>query len=105
MEFKNEWNKTRSGFSHTSKLYDDNYNIIATSKCNYLNRTLESYPFQTEIYPFQTSMKRAVEIAIENEIQRQKELQGIKRLTKQKRDEIINYSSIINQLKTLYKTL
>lgn len=98
MEFKNEYKKTRSGFSHTSKLYDDNYNLIATSKCNYLNRTWESYSFQT-------SMKRAVEIAIENEIQRQKELQGIKRLTKQKRDEIINYSSIINQLKTLYKTL
>jgi hypothetical protein len=50
-------------------------------------------------------MKKVVSMAIENEIQKQKDLQGIKRLTKQKRDEIINYSSIINELKTLYKTL
>jgi archaellum component FlaC len=50
-------------------------------------------------------MKDAVHKAIENEIQFQKDLQGIKRLTQQKRDEIINYSSIINELKTLYKTL
>jgi hypothetical protein len=98
MEFKNEWNKTRSGFSHTSELYDNNNNLLATSKCNYLNRTWESYSFQT-------SMKDAVHKAIENEIQFQKDLQGIKRLTQQKRDEIINYSSIINELKTLYKTL
>jgi hypothetical protein len=98
MEFKNEWNKTRSGFSHTSKLYDDNNNLLSTSKCNYLNRTWESYSFQS-------SMKSVVNKAIEEEIQKQKNLQGVKRLTQQKRDEIINYSSIINELKTLYKTL
>lgn len=98
MEFKNKYNSTRSGFNHVSKLYDSNYNLLATSKCNYINRTWESYSFQT-------SMKSVVNKAIEQEIQKQKDLQGIKRLTQQKRDEIINYSSIINELKTLYKTL
>jgi hypothetical protein len=63
-----------------------------------MNRTWESYAFQS-------SMKSAVNQAIENEFQKQKELQGILRLTKSKRLEIENYSSIINELKTLYKTL
>jgi hypothetical protein len=46
-------------------------------------------------------MQKAVYIAMENEIQTQKELMGIKRLTKEKKQEIINYSSLINQLKNL----
>lgn len=98
MKFDNEYKSTRNGFSHTSYLWDDNFNLLATAKCNYINRTWESYPFQT-------SMKKVVEQAIENEIQRQKELQGIKRLTSSKRGDIINYSSLINLLKSLYKTL
>jgi hypothetical protein len=50
-------------------------------------------------------MKSAVNQAIENQVQKEKQLQGITRLTKSKRLEIENYSSIINELKTLYKTL
>jgi hypothetical protein len=46
-------------------------------------------------------MKKAVAIAIEQEIQKQRQLQGIKRLTKEKRQEIVDYSSIINQLKNI----
>lgn len=98
MEFKNEYKSTRSGFSHITKLYDNEDNLLAVEKRNYLNRTWE-------VYPFQSSMRGAVTNAINNEIQRQKTLQGIKRLTEKKRAEICSYSSIINQLKTLYQTL
>ena len=95
MEFKNEYKSTRSGFSHTSSLYDGD-RLISVGKCNYINRTWEAYRFQS-------SMMSAVAIAIEDEIQRQKRLQGIKRLTEAKRQEIINYSSFIQQLKTLVR--
>lgn len=96
MEFINEFKKTRNGFSHTSKLY--NGSLIVEVKCNYLNRTWE-------VYPFQSSMRQAVTKAIENEVNAIKNQMGIKRLTKDKRAEIEAYSSTINELKTLYKTL
>jgi hypothetical protein len=98
MEFENEYKNTRSGFSHTSKLYHESGNLLAEAKCNYLNRTWESYPFQS-------SMKMAIAKAIDNEINEQKRQRGIKRLTKQKLIEIEAYSSTIQQLKTLYKTI
>jgi hypothetical protein len=98
MKFTNEYKSTRSGFNHTSKLWSSNGGLLAVAVCKYTNRTWESYAFQS-------SMKSAVNQAIENEFQKQKELQGTLRLTKSKRSEIENYSSIINELKTLYKTL
>lgn len=98
MEFKNTYNSSRNGFSHTSRLYNDNGNLISTAKCNYINRTWE-------VYPFQSSMRQAVAKAIDNEIKTIKDQIGIKRLTKEKQSEIEAYSSIIQQLKTLYKTL
>lgn len=94
MEFKNEYKSTRSGFSHRSLLLDDNGNVMGEAKCNYLNRTWESYPFQT-------SMRQAVYNAIESEIKNQKYQMGIKRLTKEKRTEIEAYSSTIQQLKNI----
>ena len=96
MKFKNTYNSSRSGFSHTSELY--NGKLISTAKCNYINRTWE-------VYPFQSSMRQAVAKAIDNEIKTIKDQIGIKRLTKEKQAEIEAYSSTIQQLKTLYKTL
>lgn len=94
MEFKNEYKSSRSGFSHTSRLYHESGNLLAEAKCNYLNRTWE-------VYPFQSSMRQAVAKAIENEIKSQKYQMGIKRLTKEKRAEIEAYSSTIQQLKNI----
>lgn len=94
MDFKNEYKSSRSGFSHTSRLYHESGNLLAEAKCNYLNRTWESYPFQS-------SMKQAVAKAIENEIKTQQAQMGIKRLTKEKRAEIEAYSSTIQQLKNI----
>jgi archaellum component FlaC len=50
-------------------------------------------------------MRQAVAKAIDNEIKTIKDQSGIKRLTKEKQAEIEAYSSTIQQLKTLYKTL
>lgn len=97
MDITNECNSTRSGFTHVSKLYRNNA-LVCKAKCHYINRTWESYPFQS-------SMKKVLKVAIEKEIAEQKRFQGIKRLTKEKRQEIINYSSWINELTTKYKSL
>jgi cephalosporin-C deacetylase-like acetyl esterase len=97
MEITNEHKDTRGGFKHVSKLYRNNA-LVCKATCHYINRTWESYPFQS-------SMKKVVSMAIEKEIAEQKRFQGIKRLTQDKRQEIINYSSWINELKTKHKSL
>ena len=65
-----------------------------TAKIQYINRTWEQFQFQ--------SVKRKlIAKAIESEVRKQQKIMGIKRLTKAKREEIINYSSIINRIKSL----
>jgi hypothetical protein len=93
MEFKNEWKKTRSGFAHITKLFNEG-TLLAEVRCSYLNRTWESYQFQS-------SMKQAVHVAIENEILAEKTERGIKRLTKKLREQIIIESKLIQQLKDI----
>jgi len=97
MEIVNEYKSTRNGFTHVSKLYRNNA-LVCEARCHYLNRTWESYTFQS-------SMKKVISMAIEKEIAEQKRFQGIKRLTKALRQDIINYSSWINELKTKYESL
>lgn len=93
MEFINKSVKTRNGFAHISQLFNDG-ELLVEVKLNYLNRTWEAYPFQS-------SMKESVHIAIEAEVLREKSLRGISRLTKVKREEIINESKLIQQLKEI----
>ena len=73
IEFINTAKNTRNGFYHKTKLYIDS-EFILECKCNYLNRTWESYPYQSV-------MKESLYKAIESEILREKNLKGIKRLT------------------------
>jgi hypothetical protein len=97
INFENKYTKSRSGFTHTSKLYY-NSELLVTAKCHYLNRTWEEYCFQS-------AMKRATQLAIESEIRKQQGLIGIKRLSQTKRKEIIDNSKLIQELRTKYKTL
>ena len=90
IEFINSYGKTRNGFYHKTKLYIDS-EFILECKCNYLNRTWESYPYQSV-------MKGALHNAIESEILREKNLKGIKRLTKQLRETIVKESTLIQAL-------
>jgi hypothetical protein len=97
INFENKYTDSRSGFTHLSKLYF-NSELLATAKCHYLNRTWE-------VYPFQSSMKKATQLAIGSEIRKQQGLMGIKRLSQAKREEIINNSQFIQELITKYKSL
>ena len=90
IEFINTAKSTRSGFYHKTELYIDS-EFILECKCNYLNRTWESYPYQSV-------MKNALHNAIESEILREKNLKGIKRLTKQLRETIVKESTLIQAL-------
>ena len=90
IEFINSYGKTRNGFYHKTELYIDS-EFILECKCNYLNRTWESYPYQSV-------MKGALHNAIESEILREKNLKGIKRLTKQLRETIVKESTLIQTL-------
>lgn len=97
MEFKNEFKGTRSGFSHTSRLYNNGV-LLAVEKRNYLNRTWEAYEYQS-------SMRGAVQNAINSEIAREKAERGIKRLTQNLKQEIIDNSELIKELTNLKNTL
>ena len=90
IEFINTVKSTRSGFYHKTELYIDS-EFILECKCNYINRTWESYPYQSV-------MKDALYEAIESEILREKNLKGIKRLTKQLRETIVKESTLIQAL-------
>ena len=90
IEFINTAKSTKSGFYHKTELYIDS-EFILECKCNYINRTWESYPYQSV-------MKDALYEAIESEILREKNLKGIKRLTKQLRETIVKESTLIQAL-------
>jgi hypothetical protein len=59
IEFKNSARNTRSGFAHDTKMFIDDQ-LEQTATCHYLNRTWESYAFQSV-------MKQAVYLRIEQE--------------------------------------
>lgn len=44
-----EWKKTRNGFKHEATLYNQYGQIDDSTKINYLNRTWESYEFESVI--------------------------------------------------------
>lgn len=96
MDFQNKFTLSRSGFSHTSTLFH-NGQSLATAKRHYLNRTWESYTYQS-------SMKDAVDKAIENTILAEKISRGMKRLTKEKREEVLTVPLIV-ELVEFRKTL
>jgi hypothetical protein len=97
MEFVNNYGVTRSGFYHKSKLYF-NGELLSEARASYLNRTWESYTYQTV-------MKDAVRNAIENEILAEKSKRQIKRLTKSLRETIETESELIQLLKEKLNTL
>ena len=90
MEFINNYGTTRNGFFHTSKLFY-NSELLSEARASYLNRTWESYRYQSV-------MKQALYNAIESEILNEKNLKGIKRLTKQLRETIVKENTLIQAL-------
>ena len=103
-EFINESRSTRNGFAHDTTLFKG-YSSIGKASCHYLNRTWECYRYQTV-------MKRCISNIIDakeaNYIAEYKANNGIKRLTAEKRGEIMQefYElETIKELLEVYKQL
>jgi len=96
-EFANESKGNRGGFYHRTKLYMNN-NFLVEKKCQYINRTWESYAFQSV-------MKSAVWILIDsrgkNLIDNYKKDNNLKRLSAEKKSEIINSDETISMYRRL----
>lgn len=89
--FVNESKGNRAGFYHRTRLYM-NDNLIADRKAQYYNRTWESYAFQSV-------MKWAVSDVIESRknelISDYKSERGLKRLSKDIKEQIVNDDDLI----------
>lgn len=103
-EFFNEFQDCRDGFNHRTILFKNGHKLNE-SKVHYINRTWESYAYQSV-------MKKSVNIEIEYLINRIKEKfkteKGYQKITKNRKDEFDNYlNSYTNyiELKELYNTL
>lgn len=99
--FENSFKGTRSGFNHHSNFYDG-LQRIGSATCQYLNRTWESYSYQT-------SMKKSVRNAIDNEheqlIERFKREFSKNRTTKQEKQALYDGSERISELNELLTKL
>lgn len=103
-QFVNDSRSTRNGFAHDTTLFIDGCEYGRAS-CHYLNRTWESYRYQTV-------MKRCIDNLIEDNykdyIASYKADNGIKRLTAEKREQIeteFYKQKEIKELQKVYKLL
>ena len=94
--FKNKWDKTRNGFSHTSILIDiRDSSVIRTKKINYINRTWEPYEYYTSMsYCVQNEIDK-ISTEIKNNY---KKINNIKRVNTTDKINIVNK---INHNKTI----
>ena len=103
-EFINHSRSTRNGFAHDTTLFVDGVKH-GRATCNYLNRTWESYRFQTVM---KRCISNIIEVNEEDYIAVYKADNNIKRLTAEKRDAVIREfyeQENIKELLEVYKLL
>lgn len=103
-EFVNDWNSNYYGFNHISTLFKGTQKL-GTAKVHYINRTWERYSYQT-------SMRAVINTLIEEKQQRAidnyKEENGILRLVKAKKEQVLKALEKDTQMKEyrkIYKEL
>lgn len=100
-EFANKSFSNYNNWGHTSKLFKNNY-LMSENKSIYLNRTWESYEYQS-------CMKGCVYNLIDEELKElvsnYKSSNGISRLSKEKRQEIVADYESHSELYELLKLL
>ena len=102
--FINEFKSTRIGFKHITRLFKNDC-LLNEVSVNYINRTWESYNYQT-------SMKKCINDIIELKIDRlkaeYKQKNNIDRITKKHIKELNNYiksDPVLKEYKKIYKKL
>lgn len=104
-EFINEFGGTRNGFYHKTILKDKNGNEIADYRINYLNRTWESYTFQSVM---KSCVYALIEKKFDDFLRVAKEKYGIKRLSKTKKEQarkVFENLTEIRELQEVYYNL
>lgn len=81
--FVNEYKSTRYGFLHHTYLLLNN-SELSNAKINYINRTWESYPYQTSMYQ---AVNNKLNAYIEFYKKLYLERNDYKRMTKQRKEE------------------
>jgi len=76
----------RDGFSHVCDLYKDGLYHVASNRVHYLNRTWESYEFQSVMLG---CVRKAMEHILDRAVDDYKEQNGLTRLVKAKREAVV----------------
>lgn len=81
--FSNETQATRNGFRHVSYLSLNDF-PVSSAKCDYLNRTWETYRYQTSMLKAVRELIYERRMTIKNDFM---ELTGYKKMTAKRNDE------------------
>lgn len=96
------WSTSRA-WGHRVKLYTgSNYAAIADAKIRYYNRTWESYQYQSCMHAAVYQARSEHEAVV---IADYKEDHNIKRLTKERRAQVLEHDEYRNTLNELYKMI
>jgi hypothetical protein len=93
--FKNEWVKTRSGFKHVSELFNEGA-FECRAVCHYLNRTWESYSFQSSM---RKCFYQLIDIRSKYLIDEYKRENNRSRLSSDMKKEIVDGDELIREYK------
>ena len=99
-----ESRNTRSGFAHDCTLYED-CSEIAKVSCHYLNRTWESYRYQTVMYK---AVREAIDDLEKRYLAGFKAQNGYNKMTAKRKDDFekfLNTKENYRRLKNLYLAL
>lgn len=98
-----ETRNTRNGFKHTAMLFEgDNHFYYEKATCHYLNRTWESWRYQSAC---RECVYKVIENLKVNAIKRYKLLTGTKRLTQDAKEIIWNENEDIIKYRKLRDSL
>ena len=85
-QFVNNWRSNRSGFVHETTLFNDNGYKVGEYKCQYYNRTWESYTFQSSM---RGAIAKVMRYNITRYLENYKYTNNITRFKKGQREELI----------------
>lgn len=100
-EFINDSFSNSRNWGHKSRLYKNNQ-LVTDAKAIYLNRTWESYQYQSVM---KSTVYNAIEAEMADILFKYKNDNGISRLKQEKKDELFSNSDIIIELKQLLKLI
>ena len=100
----NEWGNTRNGFKHISTLLHYGNEVAKNNTC-YLNRTWESYTYQTSMKNVVASYVREIKNRIVDNYKSENHVARLTKTHKANIDKIIAQNATLQQLGEIYRQL